>query len=125
VFISIIPMRILSILDTLHIYQTIMDVYCFTESVKVTALIQATNQYYIKVLVTSEYLQNSTKTNSLSVIPVLKLSFVKTSTPSSFLISSQHTLVVIAISKQTLNILYNNYCQQPTQRAHSERSSNK
>jgi hypothetical protein len=121
--ISITSIRIMPVLDALHIYD--MDVYCFTESVKVTILIQATQQYYINVLLTSEYLQNSTRTNSLSAIPVLKLSFVKTSTPSSSLISSQNTIVDIAISKQILNILNNIYYDQPTQRAHSDGPSNK
>ena len=124
-FISITPMRILPGPDTLHIYQTIMDVYSFSRSVQVTILIQATQQRYINVLFTSEYLQNSTRTNSLSVIPVLKLSCVKTSMPSSFLISSQNTLVDINISKQTFNILYNTYFEQLMQRAHSDRPSNK
>lgn len=89
----------------------------FTKNLKVTILIQATKQCYINVLVTAKYLQNSTRTNSLSVIPVLKLSFVKTSTPSSFLISSQHTIVDITISKQTFNIFYSTYFDQRTQRA--------
>lgn len=108
-----------------HIPNDYGRLFFFTISVKVTILIQATQLCYINVLATSEYLQNSTRTNSLSVIPVLKLSFVKTSTPSSFLISSQNTLVDIAISKQILNILNSTYFEQPTQRAHSSRPSNK
>lgn len=40
------------------------------------------------------YSQNSTKMNSLSAIALLKLLLFKTSTPSSFLISSAHASVI-------------------------------
>lgn len=51
------------------------------------------------------YLQNSTRTNSLSVTADLKFDFVKTSTPSSVFMSSANAGAVIAIIAQIIVII--------------------